>query len=71
MRRTYRPDPLALAVGALAACRVTILVTADGITEPWRTAKQKQLHEQGRDTLADALECPWCVGMWVAARRPC
>ncbi len=66
MRRTYRPDPLALAVGALAAYRLTVLVTGDTITKPWRKATQEKFRDQGKEALAEALECPWCVGMWVA-----
>ena len=65
--RPFRPDPLALAVGALASYRLTMLVTSDTITEPLR-ARAVALVEQRRSTekLAAGLECPWCAGLWVA-----
>lgn len=65
--KPYRPDPLALAVGTLAAYRVTMLVTSDAITEPLRAKAQAYLDKRpSTEHLTPMLECAWCAGMWVA-----
>lgn len=65
-------------LGALAAYRVTRLVTTDKITEPvmerirWGLERRwHRKHDGGSDTewnskLAYLLSCPWCLGFWVS-----
>lgn len=53
---------MTLVVDALAAYRLTRLLTRDEITAPLR----KRLLDRGPERLAVALECSWCAGMWVA-----
>lgn len=57
---------LAAVVAGLACYRVVMLVTADEVSAPWRQHLQGWLHASGRPRLAAALECPWCVSVWVA-----
>lgn len=58
---------LTLGIDALAAFRVTRLVTADDITAPLRDAIEVRAARVASDRLAEFIVCPWCVGMWVAA----
>ena len=69
-----------VAVLALAAWRVTRLVTADRMTEPLREPIRRHATkslpvpifawERRRQArwlaLFDFLTCPWCISMWVA-----
>lgn len=52
----------AFLVDALAAYRLTMLATRDDLTEPLRGLVDERRHP----VLADFVECPWCVGMYVA-----
>lgn len=59
-----------LLVDALAAFRLTRLVTEDQITKRART----KIAASGPEKLAILTECPWCAGFWIscgviAARR--
>jgi hypothetical protein len=56
---------LDLAVLALAAHRLTRLVTSDDLLDAPRTAVVRRLG--ARPNLADAVRCDWCVGAWVSA----
>lgn len=66
-------------LGALAAYRITRLVTTDKITEPIfdkiRFGLERRWYAKhgpvGSDThfnskLAFLLSCPWCLGFWVS-----
>ena len=55
------PPPLALAVDALAAARLTRLITRDYLTEGLR-ARAGARHA----ALGDLARCPHCVGVWAA-----
>lgn len=69
---------LLFVIAALAAYRVTRLVTTDKITEPlferlrWGLERRwHRKHAGGSDTdwnskLAFMLSCPWCLGFWVS-----
>ena len=63
MRPATQPTPANLATDALAAYRLTRLVTRDWITDGIRSRARAALG----DGTADFLACPWCVGVWVAA----
>lgn len=52
-------DPLVFVLATLATARGTRLITTDDICTPLRSI--------GPAWLRDALVCPWCVSMWVAA----
>lgn len=55
---------LDLATDALAAFRLTRLVTRDDITEPLR---HRVIARVGSDSLiAEGLTCDWCVGVYAA-----
>lgn len=57
---------LVAVVTVLAVYRLTLLVTADELTAPARQRAIGRLAEAERYRLAAALECPWCVSVWVA-----
>lgn len=54
-------------VEALAAARVTRLVTRDTVTRPAREHVGR-LEAEGRVPLGswEFVRCPWCVGVWAA-----
>lgn len=63
------PVWLQLLLYALAVTRLTGLLIADTITEGARTALIEWLDDRPRTLgsfIAGALDCPWCVGMWVS-----
>lgn len=52
---------------ALAAARLTRLITRDAITARARVEVQVRAAEgQLPDWLVTFIYCPWCVGVWVA-----
>lgn len=71
-----------LLIDALAAYRLTRLVTADSITEPLRAAVIASTYAEGLDEgetwdevvmndprpprLAELVTCRWCAGVWVS-----
>lgn len=55
-----------VALYALAITRVTVFVTKDSMTKPFRRWLDKQLSPLGI-WLHDLLTCPWCLSVWVAA----
>ena len=57
---------LVAVVTVLAVYRLTLLVAADEITAPVRQRATARLAAGQRHRLAAALECPWCVSVWVA-----
>ncbi len=63
------PVWLQLLVYALAVSRLTGLITADSLTEDARHALIGWLDDRPRTLghfVAQAIDCPWCVGMWVS-----
>lgn len=63
------PDTVLLIIYALAAARVTGLITLDAITEDARHAVIGWLDDRPKTLgsyLATLIECPWCAGMWIA-----
>lgn len=56
------PSTRTLVVDALAAYRLTRLVTTDAITEPLREAIDAR-----SDFMGELTSCSWCSGVWVAA----
>lgn len=69
------PDPLTLAIYAMAVARVTTLITHDEITLPAREWLVRRFHPTRRmhrlmayalgSPDDDATGCPWCVSIWV------
>jgi hypothetical protein len=62
-------DPVLLVVFALAVARVTGLIVSDAITEPARDRLIGWLDDRPATLgshIADLVQCPWCVGMWVS-----
>lgn len=59
---TWLDNPVLLVVYALAVYRLTVLVTADFITERPR----RWVMSRG-DTWATFITCPWCTSVWLAA----
>ena len=68
-----------LVLGALAAYRITRLVTTDKITEPtferlrwWFERRWESKHPEAvpndkwNSKLAFLLSCAWCLGFWVS-----
>ena len=63
------PVWLQLLIYALAVTRLTGLLIADTITEGARDTLTAWLDDRPHTlgaAIAGALECPWCVGMWVS-----
>lgn len=56
--------PLTFTLTALAVYRLTLLVTADELTRPWREWAIEKLGAESR--WAYLIECPWCCSMYVA-----
>lgn len=54
-------------VGALAAYRLTRLITRDEITSVPRQTYISWAERNQRPLLAYWPQCPWCAGLWVAA----
>jgi Protein of unknown function (DUF1360) len=48
----------------LATYRITRLLVADAITEPWRDRVEERYGPES--SWAYLVNCPWCTGMWVA-----
>lgn len=64
------PPWLQFLVYALAVMRLDGLIRADGITEDARGALLAWLDDRPKTLgrfIADVLECPWCLSMWIAA----
>lgn len=60
---------LTLVLVTLAAARITRLVTMDTIAAPARVRLMRFHAPAGRQVnpwMVALLECPWCVGFWVA-----
>ena len=58
-------SPWLAVTAALAAARVTRLITRDRIT---RAPRMRLVNALGVDTLgAYLITCDWCVGLWTAA----
>jgi len=58
-------SPWLFVVAALAAARITRLVTRDTITQPLRLWL---INRAGVDTrLAELIQCDWCSGVWVSS----
>lgn len=60
-------DVLTLVLVALAAARITRLVTTDSIADPVRDwLLDLPRSERAAEWWADLVSCPWCAGWWVA-----
>lgn len=59
------PPVTALVVDALAAYRITHLITDD--TVPFGSAREYILNRWPGSLAAEWVECPWCAGMTIAA----
>ena len=69
MWRMTLPDTVLLIVYALAAARLTGLITLDAITEDARHAVIGWLDNRPKTMgrfFAELIKCPWCSGMWIA-----
>lgn len=51
-------------VGVLAAFRITRLLAIDTLLEPWRDRLVDSMPAESK--LSYLIECPFCVGWWVA-----
>ncbi len=62
------PSPFEAVLLGLAAWRVWHLLADDTILDRPRNwiAKVDEHNRVGREGLADFLECPFCLGFWVA-----
>lgn len=62
---------LTLIVLVAAAYRLTRLVTLDDLTRRFRVALEDRFPGRHSDDVASLpvvfINCPWCVGVWVAA----
>lgn len=58
-------SPVLLLVAALAAARITRLITRDTLTQP---ARIRAINWLGAESMtAYLITCDWCAGMWVSA----
>lgn len=64
MRRDWTRDPLALAVIALAAHRLTRIGLLDSL--PFGPLREKLIARKPGGRLAELLSCPWCLGWWAS-----
>jgi hypothetical protein len=61
----FAVDAVVAGLWLLAAARVTRLLTKDAITDFVREWAYRR--SRGGDTLLTYfVQCPWCIGMWVA-----
>lgn len=53
---------------ALASYRLWRILGKDSITEPIRAHLDRSARENTRWAvwMADLIECPWCLGFWIA-----
>jgi hypothetical protein len=67
--RFRRPDPIELAIDALAVYRLTRLATID--TFPAARSLRDRLSrwstESGHPAVEELVHCPWCIGFWIAS----
>lgn len=63
-RRWFR-DPATLVVTALAAYRLTRLITTDHL--PPMVKARDWLEDRTPDAYSMLWTCPWCIGFWVSA----
>jgi hypothetical protein len=66
IRRTGAEEAVAVIVDALATYRLTRLLVSDGIADRPRDALLQRLRDRNRNKLVELIECPWCLGFWVA-----
>jgi hypothetical protein len=64
MRTDWTRDPLAVAVLALAAHRLTRLGLLD--TMPFGALRDRLIGRKPNGCVAELLSCPWCLGWWVS-----
>jgi hypothetical protein len=55
------PSPFEAVLLALAAWRIWHLIALDDITD-----RPRRYVTEGRPKLLDFIECPYCMGFWVA-----
>lgn len=64
------PAAVLLIVYALAVMRLDGLIRADGITEGARDGLLAWLDDRPKTLgafIADVIDCPWCLSIWIAA----
>ena len=66
MRRRSGSDVAVAVVDALATYRLTRLLVSDGIADRPRGALLQRLRDRDHVKLVELVECPWCIGFWVA-----
>jgi hypothetical protein len=59
-------SPLDVTIDALASYRITRLLVSDGIIDVQRQAVLDRLERAGRTKAVELIECPWCIGFWIA-----
>jgi hypothetical protein len=64
--RRRRRAALTVALDALATYRLTRLLVSDGIADRPRDALLQRLRDRGHSKLVELIECPWCIGFWIA-----
>lgn len=57
--------PFVAVLAVLAVYRLTLLVTADEITEAPREDALDWLDDHDHPKLATLLGCPWCMSIWL------
>jgi len=67
IRRPGSDAALVAVVDALAAYRLTRLLVSDGIADRPREALLRGLRSREHLKLVELVECPWCIGFWVAS----
>lgn len=64
MNTAWSREPLAVAVLALAAHRLTRLALLD--TMPFGALRDRLVNRKPDGRVAELLTCPWCLGWWVS-----
>lgn len=63
MKTAWTREPLAVALVALAAFRVTRLLQLDSILD---APRRRFLDKHAADRWGELVNCPWCLGWWVS-----
>jgi hypothetical protein len=61
--RSWTREPLAVALVALAAFRITRLLQRDTILD---VPRDRFLDKHAADRWGELVNCPWCLGFWVS-----
>ncbi len=57
--------PFVAVLAVLSVYRLSLLVTADELTEPLRTPAVAWLDRHGHEMVATLGSCVWCASVWV------